>query len=295
MNRKENLPRALRSPLPIFTTDLFEYSLADQGINIGFGAGIPPRLEKKVKAAAITYKLGNKSVDYVLKNYFRDEADEDMEERADVEVNKYVEMSAAVFEDIVSNIADKADSLGSILCEMTLVRICYSLKVALFTANVGALFETCVLARMILEQLSWGISVDGIAEEQSVVTKRAQGSLSSLRKIYPTAGRIYGYLSNHAHWSYPEHTKSIFSDGGKWTVLKANSDSKAQSLLLVLLVVDVIDAVLESLRPDARSHVGSPSKAMSKKHTLEHVDALMTIVRDRDEAAGIVSLFNRGS
>lgn len=63
-------------------------------------------------------------------------------------------------------------------------------------------------------------------------------SITKLSKLYPKVGRLNGWLSDHAHWGYDAHIKTIL-DVAPGHVMKASSLFKGASYIALVAYSDV--------------------------------------------------------
>ena len=136
-------------------------------------------------------------------------------------------------------------SYGRFGAEISLYRVPYIIKNARLLADRGVLLETVPLLRQALEMISWSYVAFDEKTPENVDKLKAQNCIGTLKKIYPKAGRLYGYLSQFTHWGRSIHSYFIGVKEGKGAVLNASVEHRAISLALCLAVLDVF---LETLR-----------------------------------------------
>ncbi len=273
--------------MPVFPAEIFEQTFSHMGVPVGVGPMAPVQLRINVRAAVVAFRLGNNSIDYTRNRYIQNLNIEQLDEdRIDLRASRFIENAEKLIDKYIHEISARAElPLGSVLCEMTIVRICYTLKVACMCSNCAALFETYSICRLALEQLAWAAFVDGLDDEITVISQQAQKKIGVLNKYHPNAGRIYSYFSNHAHWAYPEHMKSIYSEKGDWFVAKGSSESKAEAMIVVLLLVDLVLQFLVGRQGDHTKF--TEFAARQEMNTVEKICQDQALIVARKVAAAV--------
>jgi hypothetical protein len=65
------------------------------------------------------------------------------------------------------------------------------------------LLEVLPILRLCLEMMAWSTSAFHMQDEERVVALKAQSCISELKNVYPTVGKLYGYLGTRDTWSIP--------------------------------------------------------------------------------------------
>jgi hypothetical protein len=139
---------------------------------------------------------------------------------------------------VLSKLPDKG--LNRCVSEWTLARTSFSMELLAYCGQRGALFEALAVARMMLEQIAWAYSVGNSQAEDAVFCISASAAISRLKHTSKFAGRLYGWLSEHAHWTFEGHKKCAISrDDGALGHLYASSYFKAVVFGVMLLLVDI--------------------------------------------------------
>jgi len=219
-----------------------------RGYPVGMQGNSPALFKRRVLAAKLSYELHLSSIDYTLKRY--------------VDPNQYATDDESLGETISHYLREAFDALrkelkslhtqgelpfGVFGSELTLFRLPHTLDTARMLSNRGLLLEVLPLLRMCLEMLAWAHTAFFIDDEDAVVRLEAQSCISSLKKTYGSSGRLYGYLSQFAHWGHAIHGNFIEIDKGKVSVLEASTQYRAISLSLCLVILDVYVEVIRKI------------------------------------------------
>jgi hypothetical protein len=92
---------------------------------------------------------------------------------------------------------------------------------------------------MMLEQLAWAHRAILESDDEKVSKIIAQDGIGPLKPLMPGVGRLYGWLSDHAHWSYEVHVKNIVYRKELLGHLFASAYFIATSLLIALLITNM--------------------------------------------------------
>jgi hypothetical protein len=233
----------LQESFPLFPAQQYDFFFDEPLWPIGLQSTAPNELKRRVAAARASVFLGLKSVDGTLKRYLKDRKypegdDQRLDLRVTREINAATEtISKAIL--LISSLGDKK-RLGEILGEWTLMRTPFSMDILLSCANRGALFEPLTIARMMLEQLSWSFAAMGEKNDEQLSKIGAQASIGILKTVVPEAGRFYGWLSDHAHWKYDAHVKSITFKEERLAHVFASCHFKAISMAVSLVLAAIL-------------------------------------------------------
>jgi hypothetical protein len=249
-----------RSPLqrafPVFPAHDFEMFVNRSPYQIGVDRGYPAELRKRISAAVLSYCMQLSSVDYTRKRYLQN-ADYSHEEeehdgfRFDIRIRRTVrlELEALYFAHSFGKEKYKGEPLaGLVVGNATLARLPFAMGRAISEADRGALFEAIAIMRMIVEQLSWVAAISSLDDSSEIRSTPVTGSLKYLRDHVPFSGRLYGWMSDHAHWSFSAHTKAI--DLSSNQILLANSRFKALAYAAILATTATTLMAIKSLRRD---------------------------------------------
>jgi hypothetical protein len=221
------------------------------GWPIGMSRNSPPEFRRRVLAAAISYQLQLRSIDYALKRYVNpQEYDEEQISLGDA-TSDYLARGAVIIEEELRNLHTKGElPFGLLGAELTLYKIPYTLDTARILSNRGLLLEILPILRLCLEMMSWAAVAFELVDEEHVATLKAQSCIFHMKRIYRTTGRLYGYLSQFTHWGHIVHGHFIAAEDGKIAVLKASVRYRAMGLSLCLVILDAFVEVIRHLYKD---------------------------------------------
>jgi hypothetical protein len=227
------------NPFPLFTDESYEF--VGPGWPVGLNSTYPREFVRRIFAAGISYQLALSSIDYTAKRYLEAFRYEEQRDRLDHRMDKLIDSAASNVDAYLKSIANRPGgaSLGVMLSETALARVPFSLRMAKRCAHSGALFETIAICRTIVEQLAWCLEVRRFdyAQEEEITKLNAQSCVGRLRENKIHGGRLYGVMSKHAHWAYPEHNKLLYQEAGTFTCVLGSSELKAEALCVVALTL----------------------------------------------------------
>jgi hypothetical protein len=222
--------------LPLFQLRDFDI-LLNQSWPVGVDSDYPSELRVRLSAASISYQMGNKSIDHVAKRYLNDLVyEETPTDRLDKKISRFIKEELSKLDRTLAPIAPTKSVLGEMVSKWTFLRLPFSFDVAITCAQRGALYECLAIVRMILEQVAWSLDVQLLDDFHEITSRRASHSLGAMKSIHPSAGRFYGWLSEHAHWAYDAHIKTFQYSDKSIGMLLANPLYKGQALGAILLL-----------------------------------------------------------
>lgn len=281
--KEKSIEARLRTHFPLYFSMDFDFCFSNLSWPIAMEAAAPNELKRRVMAAALSYQMMNKSIDYTLKRYVGDQAYEDGDgDRLDVRICDAIHDKCDQFSDyvVLTSYAKEKPSSAAI-AEWTLLRIPFSIRLMLSCANRGAFFEVCALARATLEQLAWSIGCHAADERDEITGISATKSIGLLKRSVPPAGRLYGWLTDHAHWEPAVHSKAFHFQRGKVGSLFASTLFKVKSLLLVgLLQKCAHAAAVKCLQEDFEKIISSFSSGDTDSNFLEVLSDLGSYSRE---------------
>jgi hypothetical protein len=200
----------------LVTTDFDEMEFVGTGpLSIGMPFDAPQQFKSMLLAAATCYLWGNSSVDHVLRRYPKmlQRARPTEEERQLQQTLRAAKLHVASISHVASKFGKAKVNWGLWAAEACLARLKISYRAASFLARHGYAFEAATVCRLILEQLAWAYAIRDMTDERLMKTLPTE-CITDLKKILPSAGRMYGELSNFAHL-HPEHSAHYleFSNG----------------------------------------------------------------------------------
>lgn len=204
-----------------------------------FVIGVPEKFDDNFKrnvfAAAKTSMLGNKSIDYTLKQYgdcWKFERDEDTKQifsaLSDV---KTIIISALEYLVAIKN---KPHIASFFAAGAALVRLQNTFQASRLSIKCGLHFETAALERIILEQLAWIYYIYKLEGDFFKIPPTK--CLNKFKTIYPNVGMLYGKLSEYAHIS-PKTTLDYVKYDGKNLSIQLSSDPKKIKFMTYILVL----------------------------------------------------------
>ncbi|MDF1633348.1 hypothetical protein P0086_12470 [Mycoplana sp. MJR14] len=267
---------------PLFPSLDFDSAFVNAAWPIALCSSYPAELKERLLAALISLQFGLKSVDYTRKNYVHEFEDEEAS-REDVKIASFLKESHSFLYLLVEELTHHEDgTVGRILAEFALLRQEFSFLQLLAIANRGALFEGLVVARMQIEQLAWICAVDREPDPEKARRIQAQSSLSKLKRIEPRVGKLYGYLSDHAHWSYGAHVRALLSKDERLGVLFASVYHKIELYMVMLSICEVQMKVIFNIRA---SEIGALAQAeqyeQRRKTIAREIEAFHKMLKSR--------------
>jgi hypothetical protein len=264
-----SLAAAFQEPFPLFDRGEFDFSFPNAPWPIAMDSTTPSELKKRIVGAFTSYSLQLKSVDYCLKNYLPGvhfpEGDPD---RLDRRVRIFIDLSVSQLSNYVGNVASYCSTskshstIGRFLSTWTLSRAGFSLEIAAYASQRGALFEAVAIMRMLLEQVAWAYKVDGVCHDIKPDEYIASLAIRDLKKINNASGKLYGWMSKHVHWNYEANVKSMkYNDKDDATThLLASSYFKAVCFCVMLVMLDILFDVARTLYSQVESEVDNGEK-----------------------------------
>lgn len=254
---------------------------------IGLQSTCPADLKRKIAAVVISEKLGLRSLDYVIKNYLSNVTySEEDSKRLDHRIRSFVSNKMSEFEAAIRILAPLPNkTLCRTVSEWTLSRAPFSMELLAHCGQRGALFEALAIARMMFEQLAWAYAINAEIEDDAVRDLSASRAITSLKSEICFAGKLYGWLSNHVHWAFDGHKKSMISRGeGEIGHCLASSYFKALifsvMILFSKLYIDVIWALYGEILHLYPTHGIKP---YDKSALTAECVSLLTEIRHYDE------------
>jgi hypothetical protein len=265
----------LTRQLPIFQMRDFDI-LLNQSWPLGVDSGYPSELRVRLSAASLSFSMGNKSIDHFRKHYLNDLSyPVSPQDRLDKKIAHSLKDGLQKLHEVLSNLEPPAPKLGHMVSKWTFMRIPFSFDLALTCAQRGALFECLAIVRMILEQIAWALEVRSWDDFDAITTRQAQQSLRSLKSVHFAAGNFYGWLSNHAHWTYDAHIKAFHHSPGQIGMRLADPLYKGQALGALLVMFEIVHAayhcLFESLGQTNATHVFKTTETSSFVHDLQRL------------------------
>jgi hypothetical protein len=239
-------------------------SEVDLDFVIGQGSGYPVGMERespaefrrRILAAAISYQLRLKSIDYTLKRYVDADLYDGEEMLLGDSTSDYLRESVEVLMRELRNLHTAHPSFGEFGAEITLFRIPNCLDTARMLSNRGLLLEVLPILRLCVEMMAWSNTAFYLQDENQVMALSAQSCITNMKDVYPTAGKLYGYLSTFSHWGHVIHGHFLdFNTQEPGVgVLTASVRYRAMALALCIVILDAVVEVVRRLYSD-RSNI----------------------------------------
>jgi hypothetical protein len=211
-----------------------------------------PEFRRRILAGAISYQLRLKSIDYALKRYVDADLYDNEEISLGDSISDYLRDSVEVLMKELRNLHRPHPSFGEFGAEITLFRIPHCLDTARMLSNRGLLLEGVPILRLCLEMMAWSNVAFYMQDENQVIALSAQSCISDVKGAYPTAGKLYGYLSTFSHWGHVIHGHFLDFNTQEpgVSVLSASVRYRAMALALCIVILDAIVEVVRKLYSD---------------------------------------------
>jgi hypothetical protein len=189
-----------------------------------------------------------RSIDYALKSYVEPDLFNEEKSSLGESVSDYLRDSVLILAEEFKKIQTVDTVLFGVFgAKFTLVRAPYVINTARMLANRGQLLEVLPLLRLCLEMICWANTSFYIQDEDKIVALKAQNCFSNLKLVYPSVGKVYGYLSKYAHWGHMIHGEFLDFSEEKVGVLMASARYRAIALALCLVILDIFVEVARGI------------------------------------------------
>jgi hypothetical protein len=278
--------QSLKDSFPLFQGGEYDFYLAKSPWKIGLQSTHPDSLKRKIAAAVVSEFMGLRSVDNVLKKYLHDVSyPQEDGSRLDLRIGAFVSRKMFDFESTIRYLAPLPNKpLCMTVSEWTLSRAPFSMELLAYCGQRGALFEALAIARMMLEQLAWAYVINAEFDDNAVHELSATRAIASLKGKFLFAGRLYGWLSAHAHWTFEGHKKSMISREDTIGHLLVSSYFKAVIFAVMILLSKLYLDVVWTLYAD---QLGTCQKNQVKCYDtsimMEECQALLSEILKHDE------------
>lgn len=242
---------ALNAAFPLFQGGEYDFYFKRAPWPLGLHSTLPSSLKKKIAAALISEALGLKSVDNVSKNYLKNISYPEVDEnRLDLCVRRFVSKRMETFGSLIGRLSELSDKpTNQPISEWTLSRAPFSMELLAYCGQRGALFEALAIARMMLEQIAWSYAISTSLDDNAIHKISATSSITKLKHVCSFAGKLYGWLSEHAHWDFDGHKKSVITRGKGYGHLFASTYFKAVVFCVMILFVQICFECLWTMLP----------------------------------------------
>jgi hypothetical protein len=291
----KELNQPLGDAFPLFRGGEYDFYLANSPWQIGLQSTHPDSLKRKIAAAVVSESIGLRSVDYTLKKYLHDVSyPREDGSRLDLRIRAFVSRKMFDFESTIRYLAPLPNkSWCMTVSEWTLSRAPFSMELLAYCGQRGALFEALAIARMMLEQLAWAYVINTESDENAVLKLSATRAITSFKGKFLFAGRLYGWLSAHIHWTFDGHKKSMISCEDTIGHLRASSYFKAVIFAVMILLSKLYLDVLWTLYGNQLgSCPKNQVKSYDKSIMMEECQALLSEILKHDEHDEDLSLLS---
>lgn len=212
--------------------------LSDERFSVGVPYNYPEQFMKYIFAAGKAYFLGN-TVNYVLKNY-----SDAWDFKAELS-HPTIQLLNAIIDSTKRKLRESCDQIDKklhtntpalIASSAALTRLIMTFRAAILLIRNGFLFESALMCRLILEQLSWAYAIHD-SRDNDFLKVLPTASISKTKKLIPYVAKLYGVLSKFSHIS-PEITSDyiirIKAAGGPYVLLKSPRSILYACYLLIL-------------------------------------------------------------
>lgn len=202
----------ISASLPAAEYDLDDMQLVgDRLMAIAVPYAAPDALKRKVFAAMKAHVGGYQSIDYVLKKF---SASWTFPKRTDEKIVLHeflrdVKREARRVSKLIATGPVRPEHAGLMAAEAALIRLESTFFATALLLKQRLAFETMALCRLILEQLSWAYTVHTFEDIDGVIELKPTKCVSNLKRALPYVGKVYGYLTKHAHMDPKTHSRYL--------------------------------------------------------------------------------------
>lgn len=240
--------KKIQKEFPLYPHIDFDLTVCSHLLPIGLSSTYPEDFIRRVAAAGVSHLMRLSSMDYTLKRYLKNTTYDLPEQRLDRELTALIqEFTSYVSESLKGFEKPRRGKIGLMIADVNLMRFPITVQAITTLAHRGMLFEPIAILRNGIEQLAWIYAVHEMTDIEKIMALSASRCMSGLKKVYPTAGRIYGHLSRYAHWDPELHHNFVGDHEGYIASIKAQCGFKARSLFFAVLISEMCVAVFENI------------------------------------------------
>jgi hypothetical protein len=207
---------------------------------IGVPFDAPEEFKRRIWAAAQSYVVGNRSMDYFYKRY-GDLANFPRPSETRRKLSSTLSQCSYEIERVSSQLTngiERRSYLGLFAAESALLRLSVSFEYASFLLMQGAVYESAAVLRLCLEQTAWAYDIY-LLDDESLFEKNPTKSISKLKEIDGCAGRLYALLSDYTHIQ-PKLQRGYLDFSGEYaTVVFRDFDTALKLSELYAQLVDL--------------------------------------------------------
>jgi hypothetical protein len=197
----------------------------------------------------------------------------------------FIRNGGSLLKDDLKALHTPEPTFGRFGSEITLYKFPDIIDMAGMLANRGLFLEITPMLRLSVEMIAWAICVFNSDNEEYVTRLKAQSCISTLKRAYSSAGRVYGYVSKFSHWEQVVHPffLNIQEEVG---VIRASRKYRALSSALCLVIIDLfIEAIryLYGIRANSLILNIQETEEVSKtRKTYRFVNSIAEMTNDED-------------
>ena len=186
---------------------------------LGVPFDAPEEFKQRVWAAAQSYVVGNRSMDYFYKRY-GDKANFPRPPESRRKLSSTLSRCSHEVDRVAAQLAngvERKSYLGLFAAESALLRLSVSFKYAAFLLMQGATYESAAALRLCLEQIAWSYDIHRL-DSKILFDKNTTKSVSKLKELDEKAGRLYSLLSDYTHIQ-PKLQRDYLDFSGKYAAV----------------------------------------------------------------------------
>jgi hypothetical protein len=257
-----------------------------------FSVGVPvdadPEFKAYVFAAGVTHSLGNVSIDHLLRRNY----DKWIRRHSDDLLFSKGSLSA-LLRDIRSLVDRRCDALsscslgpsaptGKVAAANALIRLASTFRAAVQLVRLKLPFEAEAVVRLGFEQLGWAHAVVDLDSLESIDRVKATAAATTLKRIFPGAGRAYGRLSELAHMAPHTHCRVLVTRNDQLNIEIKSPEAARESALYLIILLDGLLTVSEicfgSFGPERQSVDIENSKLLENRPAAALIPEYLSIL-----------------
>jgi hypothetical protein len=228
---------------------IFDYIYTDP-YPLGLNRSAPREFISGVLSAALTYKLGNKSIDHTRRRYL-----DSFEPEKKPYIREQIELFLTYMDNFINDFrkGHRDDSIGNehtglVLFDVYCFRALDSIKAAAILSTHGFFGETMSVLRYFVEQISWLTVAISMKDGDEIRRIKAEASLTAAKRIFPQIGDLYGFLSETTHFRPDHHGLHLSIDDGRVaTLLRSARFSAFGYCATVICSAYLVDLILGAI------------------------------------------------
>jgi hypothetical protein len=216
------------------------------------GDSIYAHFKSNVRAAIVASTLGLSSLDYAHRRYVSKKPENyERPNKRDIYTQAYF-----VAKQYMSLLVDRLESakkpdptVGVFGAALVLERLKPSFFSAHFLYRLGHNYEGHAVARLILEQIAWAFCAYQSDDMDFIEAIQTTKAITALKRFFPEAGKLYGFLSTKTHIDYSSHMEFMRVENGRGIVFHAQH-AFDECTKVILLLADMFGLVWEVTQAD---------------------------------------------